>query len=125
MFHNSRVLSAAALADPTRQRIIELLADSELSSGEIADRFEISAPAISQHLKVLKQAHFVRVRVEGQRRIYELETGGFAELENWLGRVRQFWQGRLDRLEHQLRDTAGGSERKTERRRKKGFGHER
>lgn len=93
----------AALADPTRQQIVEMLAERELSSGEIAQRFEISAPAISQHLNVLKQAQFVRCRVEGQRRIYQLDPAGFAELEKWLMRIQQFWRGRLDRLESQLR----------------------
>jgi DNA-binding transcriptional ArsR family regulator len=117
MLHNSLVLHVAALADPTRQRIVEMLAAGELSSGQIADRFAISAPAISQHLKVLKQAHFVRARVEGQHRIYELDPAGFTELENWLGGVRQFWQSRLDRLESELR--------KKDRHGKKGSGHER
>jgi len=60
----------AALADPTRRRIVEMLAQRELSAGEIAGRFEVSAPAISQHLKVLRDAQLVRVRAEAQRRIY-------------------------------------------------------
>lgn len=96
-------MDLAALADPTRQRIVEMLAARELSSGEIAERFEISAPAVSQHLKVLKQAQFVRSRTDGQRRIYELDPSGFSELERWLMNIRHFWQGRLDRLESELR----------------------
>jgi len=61
-----------------------MLAIRDLSSGEIADRFEISAPAVSQHLSVLKEAGIVRVSVEAQRRIYHLELAGFIELELWL-----------------------------------------
>jgi DNA-binding transcriptional ArsR family regulator len=94
--------SLAALADPTRRRIIELLAQRELSAGEIAGRFEISAPAISQHLKVLREARLVRVRVEAQRRIYELDPDGLGELDTWLGDLRQFWRGRLDASERRL-----------------------
>src|SRR5438128_2343712 len=120
MLHNRLVLNVAALADPTRQRIIEMLAAGELASGQIADRFEISSPAISQHLKVLKQANFVRARVEGQHRIYELNPAGFAELENWLESFRQFWRSRLDRLEYELRKTAGGTRKRNQRRSKKG-----
>jgi len=96
-----------------------MLAERELSSGDIADRFEISAPAISQHLKVLNRARFVRARVDGQRRIYELDPNGFAELENWLIGIKQFWRGRLDRLECELL-TAASRVRKEKRRGEKG-----
>jgi DNA-binding transcriptional ArsR family regulator len=92
----------AALADPTRRRIVEMLAQRELSAGEIAGRFEVSAPAISQHLKVLREAQLVRVRVDAQRRIYELDPDGFNELDKWLGNIRQFWRGRLGVQERRL-----------------------
>lgn len=92
-----------ALGDPTRQRIVEMLAEGQLSAGEISQRFEISAPAISQHLKVLKEAGLVSVSVKGQKRIYELAPEGFAEVANWLNNVRPFWSGRLDRLEEKLK----------------------
>src|SRR5262249_5402598 len=92
----------AALAEPTRRRIVEMLAQRELSAGEIADRFEVSAPAISQHLKVLREAQLVRVRAEAQRRIYELDPDGFGELDQWLTHIRQFWRGRLNALERRL-----------------------
>ena len=69
-----------ALADPTRQRIVEMLAVRELSAGAIADSFDVTAPAISQHLKVLKDAKLVRVRVDAQRRIYALDQSGFDEV---------------------------------------------
>jgi DNA-binding transcriptional ArsR family regulator len=97
--------SLAALADPTRRRIVEMLAEGDMPAGDIADRFAISAPAISQHLKVLKGAGLVRARVEAQRRIYELDPAGFAELDQWLSAIRQFWHGRLAALERQLRAT--------------------
>ncbi|NIJ40176.1 DNA-binding transcriptional ArsR family regulator [Parvibaculum indicum] len=92
-----------ALADPTRRHIVEMLSEGELSSGEISRRFEMSAPAISQHLKVLKKAHLVRTRVDAQRRIYSLDPQGISEVEQWLQRIRQFWNPKLDALERALR----------------------
>jgi DNA-binding transcriptional ArsR family regulator len=91
-----------ALADPTRRRIVEMLAQRELSAGEIAGRFAVSAPAISQHLKVLRDAQLVRVRAEAQRRIYELDPDGLGELHAWLGNIRQSWRGRLSASERRL-----------------------
>jgi DNA-binding transcriptional ArsR family regulator len=93
-----------ALADPTRQRIVEMLAGRELSAGAIAGRFDVSAPAISQHLKVLKDAKLVRMRVDAQRRMYQLDPAGFQEMEEWLSRVRRFWGGKLDALERVLKE---------------------
>jgi DNA-binding transcriptional ArsR family regulator len=92
-----------ALADPTRQRIVEMLAAGAMSSGDIANRFPISAPAISQHLKTLREAKLVRVRVEAQRRIYELDPAGVDELAGWVTRIRSFWSAKLDALEEELR----------------------
>jgi DNA-binding transcriptional ArsR family regulator len=93
-----------ALADPTRQRIVEMLAERELSAGAIADSFEMSAPAISQHLKVLKDAQLVRVRADAQRRIYALDPAGFDELEQWMTRIRRYWRSSLDALERVLKE---------------------
>jgi DNA-binding transcriptional ArsR family regulator len=92
----------AALADPTRRRIVEMLARGALSSGDIASRFKTSPPAISQHLKTLREAKLVRVRVDAQRRIYELDADGVDELSEWITRIRRFWATRLDVLEAQL-----------------------
>ena len=92
----------AALSDPTRRRIVEMLAEGERSAGEIVDEFEISPPAISQHLKVLREAALVRVRAEAQRRIYALDPKGFADLETWLAQVRRFWGPKLDALERAI-----------------------
>src|SRR5210317_1972109 len=88
-----------ALADPTRRQIIESLAAGETSFGELADKFEMSRPAVSQHLKVLRDAGIVTARADAQRRIYRLTDDGFDEVEAWLGKVREFWSQRLDRLE--------------------------
>jgi DNA-binding transcriptional ArsR family regulator len=84
----------AALGDPTRQRIVEMLAVRELSSGEIARRFDMTAPAVSQHLKLLREAGLVQVRRDAQRRIYALDPAGLAELDAWLARFRHFWPNR-------------------------------
>ena len=113
------MVNIAPLADPTRQRIIEMLAERERSSGEIAHCFHISAPAISQHLALLKASGFVRSRVEGQRRIYQLDAAGFHEIEQWLAGIKQFWEGRLDSLERELR-TAAPARRGKRSLRKKG-----
>ena len=92
----------AALADPTRQRIVEMLAAGALSSGDIARRFEISAPAISQHLKTLREARLVRVRAQAQKRFYELDPEGITALADWVARIRGFWSEKLDALEEKL-----------------------
>jgi len=97
------MLAFAALAEPTRRRIVELLARGERSAGEIADEFDVSQPAISQHLKALRGAGLVRMRAEAQRRIYALDPAGLAEIDGWLERVRRFWPARLDALERELR----------------------
>ena len=96
--------SLAALADPTRQRIVAMLAAGALSSGEIAGRFALSPPAISQHLKTLKQARLVTVRADKQKRIYQLDPEGVAEISEWVARVRAFWNPRLDALEAALKN---------------------
>src|SRR5215469_6198845 len=95
--------SFAALADPTRQRIVELLAAGALTSGEIAGRFKLSPPAISQHLKTLKEARLVKVRPDKQRRIYALDPQGVAEISDWVERIRAFWNPKLDALEAALK----------------------
>lgn len=104
--------SLTALGDPTRRQIVELLGRGERASGDIAAQFDISAPAVSQHLKVLKEARLVQVRVEGQRRVYSLDPEGLQMIDAWLAEVRRFWAGRLDALEQALR----APQRKTRRR---------
>jgi len=95
--------SLAALADPTRRRIVELLARRDRTAGELVAQFAVSAPAISQHLNVLRAAGLVTSRVAGRRRIQRLEPDGLRPLADWLERTRGFWSQRLDALERELR----------------------
>jgi DNA-binding transcriptional ArsR family regulator len=92
-----------ALADPTRRRVLELLAGDELSAGEIAAAFTVSRPAVSRHLRVLREAGLVRARRDAQRRVYRVEPGPLQELDAWLTAYRRFWDERLDELEQHLR----------------------
>lgn len=92
-----------ALADDTRRRIVELLADGERSAGEIASHFATSRPGISRHLRVLREQGLVQTRSEAQRRLYSLDPRPLAELDAWLQRYRIFWTNRLDALDTELR----------------------
>ena len=93
----------AALADPTRQRIVELLADGERSAGELAAEFRTSRPGVSRHLRVLREQGLVQARSDGRRRLYSLEAAPFAELDEWLARYRGFWTNRLDAIEIEIK----------------------
>jgi DNA-binding transcriptional ArsR family regulator len=84
-----------ALAEPRRRRILELVADRELSAGQIASKFDVTRPAISQHLTILKEAGLVDERREGTRRLYRTRPEGFAEMRTFLER---FWDEGLERL---------------------------
>ena len=84
-----------AIAEPNRRRILQLVTAKELSAGEIASRFEITRPAISQHLAVLREAGLVAERREGTRRLYSLRPEGFADLKAFL---EAFWEEGLERL---------------------------
>src|SRR3954451_18018978 len=92
----------AALADGTGRRIIELLAEGPQPARALAARFATSQPAVSRHLRVLRDTGMVRAEVAGQQRIYPLEPGPLAELVDWLARYRSFWSQRLDALETEL-----------------------
>jgi DNA-binding transcriptional ArsR family regulator len=88
-----------ALAEPTRRTILEMLASrGELSASEIADKFDSSPPAISQHLKVLREAKLVRVEKRSRKRIYEIDPHAMDELEGWIEHTTALWEKRLDRL---------------------------
>ena len=95
--------SLLAIADPTRRRIVELLAVKERTAGELVEEFDLSAPAISQHLNVLREAGLVTTRAEGQSRIQALNPDGLDELDAWLEKTRAIWSRRLDALERELR----------------------
>jgi DNA-binding transcriptional ArsR family regulator len=94
------------LGDPIRRRILDLLADGELTSGQITAivqaEFGISQPAVSQHLKVLRDSGFTSVRPEGTRRLYAVDAAPFRELDDWLDHFRVFWDQRLDSLATEL-----------------------
>jgi len=92
-----------ALADPTRRQIVELLAERDRDAGEIASHFDVSRPAVSRHLRVLREHGLVRSRGEAQRRIYSLDPGPLEEIDAWLAKYRGFWANRLDALDVQLR----------------------
>jgi DNA-binding transcriptional ArsR family regulator len=91
-----------ALADPTRLRIVELLAEREREVGELVAEFPISQPAVSRHLRVLRESGLVASRAEAQRRVYTLQAAPLAELDAWLARYRTFWDNRLAALETEL-----------------------
>lgn len=95
------------LGDPVRRRLLELLAQSEHSSGDlaevIAEEFGISHPAVSQHLKVLRDGGFATVRAEGTRRIYAVDPEPLREVDAWVDQFRGFWSQRLDALDTELR----------------------
>ena len=82
------MLVLAALADPVRREIVELLAAGEAGAGEIAERFPVTRPAVSRHLRVLREAGLVTSEVRAQRRVYRLERAPLAELDAWLERFR-------------------------------------
>lgn len=95
--------SLTAIADPTRRRIVELLAVRDRTAGELVEEFDLSAPAISQHLNILREAGLVTTRAEGPTRIQSLNPAGFNDLESWLQKTRSVWSRRLDALERELR----------------------
>ena len=90
------------LGDPVRRRILELLADGERSSGAITEvvraEFGISQPAVSQHLRVLRESGFATVRPEGARRLYAVDSDPLRDVDAWLDRFRAFWTPHLDAL---------------------------
>jgi DNA-binding transcriptional ArsR family regulator len=95
---------AGAIADQVRREILLMLRDDPLSAGQIADRFAISRPAVSRHLRVLREAGLVRDRADGRRRVYTLVTAPLDELAGWLQRLTRpsGWQHRLDALETEV-----------------------
>ena len=98
------------LAEPTRRRILDLLRDRERPVGELVDRLSMSQPAVSKHLRVLRDSGLVDVRVDAQRRVYRLRPEPLKEVDAWIEPYRRLWDQRLDRLERHLKtmdDTKG------------------
>jgi DNA-binding transcriptional ArsR family regulator len=90
------------LAEPSRQAILELLRDGEQPVGELVEHLHLSQPAVSKHLRVLKEAGMVEARVDAQRRLYRIRPEPLAELDDWLAGYRELWTTHLDRLEDHL-----------------------
>ncbi|WP_077080978.1 winged helix-turn-helix domain-containing protein [Mycobacterium numidiamassiliense] len=84
-----------ALANPVRRELLEILARQQLSAGELSERFELSRPAVAEHLKVLREAGLVADEPQGRHRIYRLTAEPLAELNDWLHPFERFWRGRL------------------------------
>jgi DNA-binding transcriptional ArsR family regulator len=102
MCYACSVEAMAALADPVRRELVDLLADGELSAGELAGRFPVSRPAISRHLRVLREAGLVTARTEGRRRVYALDPGPLRQIDDWLEPYRDLWAQRLDALDTEI-----------------------
>jgi DNA-binding transcriptional ArsR family regulator len=92
----------AVLADPTRRQVLDLLREGERPVGDLVDALAMSQPAVSKHLRVLREAGLVDVRVEGPRRIYRLRPEPLQEIDEWLTPYRAAWRDRLDVLERHL-----------------------
>jgi len=90
------------VAEPNRRAILSLLVSSEQSVGEIERRLRMSQPAVSKHLRVLREAGFVESTVDAQRRVYRLKPEPLQELDAWLAQFRRFWSAHVDALERQL-----------------------
>ncbi len=90
------------IAEPNRRAILSLLTLNEQSVGEIERQLHMSQPAVSKHLRVLREAGFVESTVDAQRRLYRLKSGPFQELDAWLAQFRRFWSGHIDALERHL-----------------------
>jgi DNA-binding transcriptional ArsR family regulator len=96
------VEALAALADPVRRELVALLAHGEVAAGDLADRFPVSRPAVSRHLRVLREAGLVTSRAEGKRRLYALDPRPLREIDDWLEPYRDLWAQRLDALDTEI-----------------------
>ena len=94
----------SALANPVRRRLLELLAESSRNAGALADEFELSRPAISEHLQVLRRAALVREETRGRERHYELAAGPLADVSDWLRPFERYWRDRLSTLSTYLQE---------------------
>ena len=96
-----------AISHPVRREILRLLKSGEKPAAELAEPFEMSFPAVSQHLSVLKEADLVTERREGRQRIYQLHPKPLREVHEWIEEFEAFWTGKLDALGHYLRKKHG------------------
>jgi DNA-binding transcriptional ArsR family regulator len=98
------VTAFAAVAEPSRRLILDLLRERERPVGELVERLRISQPGVSKHLRVLREAGLVKVRADGRRRLYGLRAAPLAEMDGWLAPYRDHWNERLDALERHLEE---------------------
>ena len=107
------------IAEPSRRAILGMLAGSEQTVGEIERRLRMSQPAVSKHLRVLREAGFVEAMVDAQRRVYRLRPEPLQEVDEWLEQFRRFWSAQVDALERYLERMEEPAAKKTKRRRGK------
>jgi DNA-binding transcriptional ArsR family regulator len=98
----------AAIGDPTRRQVLDMLVNQNLAAGEIATRFHVSRPAISQHLHVLRRAKLVAVQKKGRAHIYRLNPEPLQEVYDWIGHYTEFWGIKMDALGKYLDRVSGG-----------------
>lgn len=103
----------AALADPTRRRILTLLSNRERSVSDLVRRFDVSQPAISQHLKVLRSAGVVKVRRDGRQRMYSVDFRRLKLIHDWVSQFESFWEKKLDALDAYLGNTGSTNPNRT------------
>ena len=107
------MMAFSALSDPTRFHIVEMLAaHGRMPVSEIGKRFTVSPPAISQHLKVLKEAKLVQVEVQAQQRFYSLNPSGIDEIEHWVSKMRRMWEMRFYALDDLLKEEQSEAKKK-------------
>lgn len=92
----------AALAEPHRRQILDLLRDGPRPAGDLVERLDLSQPGVSKHLRVLREAGLVDVRTDGRRRLYSLRAEPLLEIDQWIAPYRAYWSNRLDALERHL-----------------------
>lgn len=97
-----------AIADPNRRAILSLLAAQPLTLNGVAEKFRISRPAVSKHIKILKECGLVVVHPHGRERYCEARLDGLKEVSDWVERSRRLWEGRLDRLDEYLKEIQHG-----------------
>ena len=101
------------VAEPNRRRILDMLRTGERPVTELVEQLKVSQPAVSKHLRVLREAGLVEARVDAQRRVYRLQPQQLREIDDWLAPYRALWTTSLDRLERHLDDIGGEDEHDT------------
>ncbi len=107
-----------AIADPTRRSILDSLRETDQTAGEIAEGFSMTREAVSQHLKMLRDAHLIKSRQVGRYRIYTIDAGGLHDVFQWASTFSAFWDDRLDRLEVELANRRKSARKKKPRKSK-------